>query len=403
MKKIIGLALALTLALSLTACLGRGRVLPALNALNGEGEGEAAAQANAGSGAQPAQAGSVSGKDMEQAIAQALSAIGGPSRITLCGGGSIKFEPANEWVGMWGDSWEISDPDMSHADLLESIDSQLTTAGFTKGGGLLGWQWTVHAGVQNIGLILGNEEGDTITLYMTHFPNCYSAAYIAEQEAVMPKMIPAAWAMEVLPENFLIKWETKGGWLYTLARKDGSWLYASDGSQSDSDWASDYATYYAAVLQPDGSYQNYEYTDENMTPRERDWFTSSNETVDDALLNILDYEYESGMSDSGNLSMWVQMCKDYADGTSSAQMRFSITGSMVVLRTEEIAGVVCDVVGNEGGGMFGTEQEWAYDPTTGLLFRYSKDDDYDSETPLDDFFKVVEYTDSPATLGNYPG
>ena len=409
MKKIIIFALALMLIFALAACNGDSGTDNDKD--SGKDNGSSSTKDTTGDNANnnnnsnnnnnnsndtPAQAGKVSGEQMEKAVANYLSKIGGPSSISLCGGSNIEYEPQNEFWTTWGESWTISDPDMTYIDLAFSVDNQLFAEGFTRSPGAVGSKWTVHAGVQSIGVMI-TEDGNNIVVYMTHFPDKYSMDFIAEQEAIMPKIIPGASALEALPENFLITWQDSSDYKYTLARKDGSWLYCSDGREADVSWEVTNAYYNAAILQGDGSYKYYEYTSENMNPSERDWFTSSNETIEKGLENILDY---SGINDNGTLSTWLQMCKDYTDGTTlSANGRFTIAANMTVKGTETIAGVTCDVVATES--VWVGYRELAYDPATGILFKHSLKESGSEDTV--NKFIILEYDANPSTLGNYPG
>jgi hypothetical protein len=207
MKKFIYFALAAVLALSLAACGGKDDAPSGADTAIEENNDINIEEDTYDVSDTTAESGSVSGGDMESAIAGYLSAIGGPSDITLCGGSEIEFVPANDKVGMFGDNWNISDPDMSFDDLVASLDSQFEAVGFTREPALFGWQWVIRAGVQKLGLIAG-EDGTNFSIYMTHMPECYTTDYIAEQEAIMPKIIPAMNAFEKLPENFSMTWKT---------------------------------------------------------------------------------------------------------------------------------------------------------------------------------------------------
>jgi hypothetical protein len=388
MKKIFAFALVITLAalaLSLAACGGRNNSASTPSASPG-----------GGSGAQSA--GTVSGADMEKKVAAYLSAIGGPSSISLCGGGKIEFEPQNEWVSMWGDSWTIKDPKMSYEDLVESVNAQLTAAGFIKDYSMLGFKWVKKAGAQGIGVML-DKDGSAIAVRMTYFAKDYSMDFIKSQETVMPKIIPGISAEKALPENFSITWKTDYGYKRTLIRKDGDWLYCADSrEENDADQYSS-AYYSVALAQGGGSYKFYQYSasmsGSTTKPRESQNFTTTASDFQTTLNNIFDCEYGYGMDLS--ISTWLQMSKDFADGTNGkGNMRHKIPENMVITKTETIAGVTCDVAASES---WGPTYEYAYDPQTGVLFRYSKTESGNTT----DYLLVTEYSANPSALGNFPG
>jgi len=203
------------------------------------------------------------------------------------------------------------------------------------------------------------------------------------------KIIPGDNAMDILPENFSITWKNEDDYHSTVTRKDGSWYYSYENRFND-------LTYYsAAIIQSDGSFKNYEWDSENTTPIQREWFTSSYATADDLMIDLFDF---NGYTESGTLSTWLQMCKDYKAGKKcDACTRFYISDNMVKTGSEVIAGVTCDVV--SVGGVF-SSQEYSYDPETGMLFRFGSKGSGGGGMTYS--FTVTEYTDSPATLGTYP-
>ena len=403
MKKLFALALALMTVLILPTCGAKDAVQDAVKDAVGATTAASGTTTRASGGASTAaassggtQEGKVSGKDMEQAVAAYLAAIGGPSAITLLGGSEIEYTPYSEWSFFGGDMWEVEDPDVSADDLTASLSAQLEPLGFTKGSSLFGPQWTIKAGAQNLGLMLQYDEDDMCTVWMTHAPEAYSASYIAEMEAQMPTIIPGENALDALPENFSITWAHAWNGKVTLARKDGSWFYGTDESESTSD-PYDTKFYQAAILQSDGSYLFYRWdSDDKSVGEPRDYFLSSGNTLDEDIAEVLDF---NGMNDRGSPSVWRQMSLDYQNGKQfgEANWRFVIGTGMVKMGTEVIAGVTCEVALSDS--LF-TKQEFAYDPATGILFRTGKANSGDE---LEYTYTVIEYTDSPATLGAWPG
>jgi hypothetical protein len=201
-----------------------------------------------------------------------------------------------------------------------------------------------------------------------------------------------------LPDNFLITWETNYGYVTTLCRKDGSWYYGTQNKESE--YKPETIYHSAAILQSDSSFVYYDwYSYDKSVGEPTSRFTGSYETVDEALENILDFD---GFSENGNPSSWLQMSKDFADSKQfgGAQMRMVIGSSLTKTGTEVIAGITCDVAHAD---MMFSLQDIAYDPETGILFRYryvnkggSGDDDKEPYT-----YTVTEYTANPSTLGAY--
>jgi hypothetical protein len=93
------------------------------------------------------------------------------------------------------------------------------------------------------------------------------------------------------------------------------------------------------------------------------------------------------------------MCYVHANPEQSdLLMRYDLSENLELLGTENIAGVECDVVGSDN--LF-AKFEYAFDPVTGLLFRFGwlSKDGTTEEIPYS--YTVTEYTDAPATLGLY--
>jgi hypothetical protein len=403
MKKFLALTLVLALALSLTAC-GNDNPAPRSGGGNTQsggnnniggggdtGNNSTASGSNSGGGAS---AGTVSNSAMESAVAAYLSNIGGPSSITLLSGSKIEYEPANEYWTGWGESWAISDPDISLDDLCASLESQLSDYGFMKDYGVMGYKYIIRAGSESIGVMVAMD-GSRLVIYMTHHPECYNSSWIADQNAGSPQFIPGDSALDVLPDNFLISWRLYYGYKYTIARKDGNWLYCSDGREADD--ANEYsrAYYSVAIKQSDGSYKFYRYTDAEMTPKESEYFTSTTASLEDVVMGEGIFD-GIGFTSNGSLSTWLQMSKDHLEGTSTIS-RFSVSSSMKLIGTENIAGVACDVV--ESGVFDFEKQDYAYDPATGILFRFGK---IENDTMVYQF-EVTEFNLNPSTLGNFPG
>jgi hypothetical protein len=380
MKKITALVLLAAMAVTVAACGKNSKI-------------------NNDFGDLPYEAGIVSRDDMERAVANYLSKIKGPSKITICGGEEIDFQPYQEDITLLGDTWRIHNPDISYDDLIKSLEKQLSKSKFIKVPALTGFKFILREGVQEMGIMVTEEES-VICVYMTHTPESYSGEFISVTKEVTPKIIPGENALFALPKNFHIEWSDHTKIKYSLTRKDGSFLYCYDAREAGSAWKTDDAVYNAAILQKGGNFKYYEYTSADMTPKENSGFFPSGETIDESLAIILDFQNGVGTNEFGSLSTWLQMCKDFKDGTAKKwNSRFSIIESMSVLSKESIAGITCDVV-TSGEKSTNFPEEFVYDPDTGLLFRYSIQDE---EKTVTDHFIVNKYDNNPSSLDNFPG
>ena len=328
---------------------------------------------------------------MEKKIASYLSEIGGPDEISICDADKFDYEPYNEWSFLGGDTWNISGAKIKSADLYASLDKQLIdTCNFQKDNGLLGYVYFKRAGSQKLGITVSCENNDdgstsTITVYMTHAPECYSAEYIKEQEAIMPDIIPAKTALEILPENYLIEIELNYAF-QTLGRKDGNY-YCAYKYKEDGQGYSD-----AYIADSDGSFVKYHCSEYNGDKFSKDGTTSASRMEE--LLN--DWFDSVGYADNGSLSTWGQMSLDFQAGDiwSGNNMRFSISTSLVKTGTENIAGVECAVCKDNN---LWTKHEFAYDPATGVMFKIVETENEEEKQ----LFKVIGYNDSPEGLGTY--
>ncbi len=332
--------------------------------------------------------------DVENAIVAYLS-IFGVNSISLCGGTGYSYKPADEY-GFFSDTWTITDPDMGYSELSAHISDQLLPLGFTENFTLWGNTWTKKVGFKNVGLTLGYiEEGDNeYEFSLTHAPSFYTAAYIAESSANMPVIIEGDSALDAFPENFSITWRMSYGLKQTICRYNGSWFFCYDSTEQE-----DYSgsvSYTAAVLQSDGSYCYYMWGGSDSTPRQTDNLGYSNKTLEEYLEDYVDKE----AYDSAGISTYLQMCKDYNLGSSfgPTNYHYGLGENIVMTDSVVIAGVTCQVLYNSS---LWSEYEFAFDPQTGLLFRYSENTDSDSSTPMEVLYEVIDYTDSPTSLGTF--
>jgi hypothetical protein len=202
------------------------------------------------------------------------------------------------------------------------------------------------------------------------------------------KIIPGKNAMDGLKGDFSVSWVIYTGWSQTLCHIGANRYYCSDRTNDESrrDYEKNVISYSALVS---GKYYDWApiYMKGLEEPKTRlatyiDW--------DELLEDQLDYD---GIDEYCGLSSWLQMSLDWTNGTRhKVQRKHEIDTDMTFVGTEEIAGVMCDVV-----KLF--DWEYAFDPNTGLMFRFT---DYrEKSNPIR--FLVTEYTDSPTELGTYPG
>ena len=137
MKKLFALFLALAMVFALAACGGKDK--PA-----------------GGPGGILTEDGECTQKQMEDTIVSYLSKAADVSSLTLCGGGSIDYTAA---FIVSVDSWTIYDPDMEWEELRDSIDAQLSPAGFVRNDmNLFGTDWTATVGGEEMTLLLYSQD-----------------------------------------------------------------------------------------------------------------------------------------------------------------------------------------------------------------------------------------------------
>lgn len=343
------------------------------------------------------QSGGSDRSSMEKKIASYLSAIGGPNSISICDG-NISYEPWSEW-SIYGDQWTISQAKTTSEELKASLDKQLIDdCDFQSDVSLFGRTYFKRAGSKQLGLMVNvdsEDNGTTVTIWMTHSPDSYSQDFIKAQEASMPKIIPAANALEILPDNYDI--EVDYGFMKArYARKDGNYFYAY--SYPEEDGEAGYSRADAYIKNDAGGYDQYSSTTNYGGGYAEDAkFNKEGTVTEEKLQELLAdwYDFE-GYDDNGNLSTWGQMSKDFRDGVSflGANSRFSISQSLEKTGTENIAGVDCDVC--QDSGWF-SQNSFAYDPNTGIMFRIVK-----TESESDEVVMVItKYDTNPSSLGNY--
>ena len=181
MKKVITLLLALSLVFALAACGGKSPdghlpIPPPSNIQQDEGDdgrdsakepGQSAP--DSGKGGILTEDGECTQKQMEDTIVSYLSKASDLPSLTLCGGSSIDYTAA---FVMSVDTWIINDPDMGWEELRDSIDAQLSPAGFTMEDEfvILGPAWTATAGDKEMSLQLYFEDEDENCFMITCMP-----------------------------------------------------------------------------------------------------------------------------------------------------------------------------------------------------------------------------------------
>lgn len=161
MKKIFALLLVLTMVLSLVACgkkasagsdgsdIGVLQADPDAAQPDTPDEEQPDMSAGSGKGGILTEDGECTQKQMEDTIVSYLSKAGDVSSLTLCGGSSIDYTAA---FIMSVDTWQIYDPTMEWEELRDSIDAQLSPAGFVMDDKMVvfGPRWTAMAGEEPI-------------------------------------------------------------------------------------------------------------------------------------------------------------------------------------------------------------------------------------------------------------
>ena len=163
MKKILALLLAFAMAFALAAC-GGGKA-PSEST---DQPDASQSEASGGKGGILTEDGECTQKQMEDTIVSYLSKAGGVSALTLCGGSSIEYTAA---FIMSVDSWTIYDPDMEWEKLRDSIDAQLSPAGFVRNDmNLFGIDWTATVGGEEMTLLLFSQDEDENYYHITCMP-----------------------------------------------------------------------------------------------------------------------------------------------------------------------------------------------------------------------------------------
>lgn len=317
---------------------------------------------------------------MESEISACLSALGNNVELTLCGGEEIEYIPGSEW-GFAGDTWRIHEPYMPYDRLKELIASQLLPLGYTETANSFGNVYALNAGFRKIGLTLHyyDEDASSYTINLTNADEDYSAKYISEMQAEMPTVIAGNDARDAFPANFRICWTRHDDSRATLVRLDESLHLAIES-------ASGAAEHYAAIS-GDSGFEYYKRTESGVTGK------SDKREFEKQLNMLLDAE---GSAEYPCASTWLQMCRDYLDNESDGKActAHRISANMEKKKSVIIAGVECEVVFRDE--IFsGCDEEFAFDPETGLLFRYGTEGD---DNTIEYKYLVTEYTDAPASL-----
>lgn len=336
---------------------------------------------------------------MEKKIASYLSEIGGPEEISICDGKTFTYEPWSEW-SLWGDSWTISQPDISDKQtFIDSLDKQLVeNCGFKKTSDIMGPVYYVNAGVNQLGirvtyyLDFDYPEDNEVTIYMTHSPECYSMAYIDEMKACMPKIIAFQDVRERLPENYQITF-MQGTYERTVAAKDGD-LFVAEIDRDPNGW-NNTGLSYAYINNGDGTFTELMgsgYMGDNLS-------TSGVMSAEEVESRVQYYYDLSGESEYGSLATWGQISTEYENDSKDYFDQpcryFDFSTSMVTTEAETVAGVLCDTCMNDN---IWTKLSYAFDPTTGVTFKIIKTE---SGSDPETIFEVLEYNTNPESLGSY--
>lgn len=337
--------------------------------------------------------GSLGRADMEAWIAARLSAIGGPSAISLFDGSS--FDYTEDGFIFSGDFWTVKGVTASMGEIESSLDSQLSQYGFVKSASLLGTNWYIRAGSEQMGFTL-MKEGEEVTVFMSHKTSEYNQEYIDAAVARMPDIIAGTSALDKLPENFKIVYNNVYDEEVTAIRLDGSWYFKTLNLDPEE---YGYNTYhaYAMILQADGSYVQYSYWSDDSNPRWENDGPVEQETLDGRIEYVFDAD-----GNIASISTYLQICLEYQEGEDAFDFfeqpsrDYSFSSSLVKTGTATVAGVSCVVATTDD--IWSANQEFTYDPVTGILFKLRE---FGNNYPEEVKVEVKEFDTNPTSLGDF--
>ncbi len=389
MKKIFAILLAAMMLLTLIAC-DTGDTPPANDNSAEQGGNNNGNAPNENGNDNPGNGGiqnALARADMESWIAARLSAIGGPSSISLFDG--TKFSYTEDGFFFAGDYWEISGVTAAWDDIEASLDSQLSSYGFKKENGMLGKKWYIHAGSEKMGITV-SLDGDEATIWMSHKTSEYNQDYIDAAVARMPDIIAGRTALEKMPESFLLSYNDN---VYecTVVRLNGDWYFKRIYLDSNN-WFAE-----AFLLQEDGSYAQYSNSGSSTDGIWDDDGIVTQEIVDSRIEEHFDADGQNDRS----ISTYLQICLEYQEGEDSFDLfeqpsrYFDFSSTLVKTGTATVAGVAGVVCTTDD--LFEND-EFTYDPQTGILLRLREFDNTGNDKIS---FEVKEFSANPATLGDF--
>ncbi len=325
--------------------------------------------------------------DMESWIAARLSAIGGPSTISLFDGS--QFEYTEDGMFFAGDYWEISGVTAAWDDIEASLDEQLLSYGFMKEAAMLGTKWYIRAGSEQMGMTV-SLDGDEVTIWMSHKTSEYNQAYIDAAIAKMPDIIPGRTALDKMPENFLLSYNDS---VYecTVVRLNGDWYFKRIYLDSNNWFAN------AFLLQEDGTYAQYSNSVFSSDGIWDDDGIVTQETVD----SMVEDHFDADGQNDRSISTYLQICLEYQEGRDSFDLfeepsrYFNFSNTLVKTGTATVAGVAGVVCTTDD--LFEND-EFTYDPQTGILLRLREFDNTGNDKIT---FEVKEFNAAPSSLGDF--
>ncbi len=325
--------------------------------------------------------------DMESWIAARLSAIGGPSAISLFDGS--KFEYTEDGIFFAGDYWDISGVTAAWDDIEASLDSQLSSYGFKKEVTILGTRWYIRAGSEQMGFTVGMDS-DGVTIWMTHKTSDYNQSYIDAAIAKMPDIIPGRTALDKMPESFLLSYNDSAC-ESTVVRLNGDWYFKRLYLDSNNWFAEVF------LLQEDGTYAQYSNSSVFGDGIWDDDGITTQETLDSRIEEHFDADGQTDRS----ISTYLQICLEYQEGEDAFDLfeqpsrYFDFSSTLVKTGTATVAGVAGVVCTTDD--LFEND-EFTYDPQTGILLRLRE---FDSTGNDKITFEVKEFSKAPASLGDF--
>lgn len=325
--------------------------------------------------------GSISKAQLEQILNDIFAGIG-VSNFPVCE--AEEYIYSEELDGFIFTTIEIINPKVTIDEYQQMITD--SNCGMENMGlSLFGTKWGVRAGSDTIGFSLSTDEDD-FSIWLTNYKKEYSQSYIDEKNAKMPKMFPGNTALDVMPEDFTIRYENSEGEYTVLMRSGEDWYHEYSYNRGENEESTIYK--FAYMMQPDGSIKRYQNKYETL-----EWESSGSDLTYEELDEFIDRFFDKeGWNDS--FSTWMQLCKDFEDKVNyTAHSRRTMPSELEITGTVTIGDAICDIASVEALWNY---QEFVYNQKNGVLlrFRTSQQKD-DAGNPIwETHFNTTDYKES---------